>query len=249
MLNIEKPELLNVIEGASALSGSFSARPSSALVFKLSGESVYRFQNASVRLGRGEVLYIPQGTRYSYGKTGSGESRYVLINFTAQSAPPTPEKYRPDGSWDFDRFCAELSRLNLLVTPQQKYRALALFYQALDAICETQKNIASAGGRVIAPAVAYLQSNLYSPELRIGMLHSLCGVSDTYFRKLFAARFGVGPKQYVMELRLRRARDILAHGEYSTVTQVAKQVGFEDPLYFSKQFRAAYGVAPTAIRR
>lgn len=249
MLDIEKPELLNVIEGASALSGSFTARPSSALIFKLSGESVYRFDNFSIRLGRGEVLYIPQGTRYSYGKTETGESRYVLINFTARSAPGSPEKYRPGGNWDFDRFCADLSRQSLLDTPQERYRALSLFYQALDAICETEKNAASQESRVIAPAVAYLQKNLYQPELRIGMLHTLCGVSDTYFRKLFTAGFGIGPKQYVLELRLRRARDILAHGEYSTVAQVAKQVGFDDPLYFSKQFRKIYGCAPTAIRR
>ena len=99
------------------------------------------------------------------------------------------------------------------------------------------------------PAVDYLQDHIYDAALRIGELHTFCGVSDTYFRKLFIAHFGEGPKQYVLQLRLRRARDILAQGEYSTVTQVAKQVGFDDPLYFSKQFRAAYGCAPTAIRR
>lgn len=249
MLDIEKPELLNVIEGPSALSGSFTMRPSAALVFKRSGETVYRFGDRSLRLVKGEVLYIPQGASYSYGKTSGGESHYVLINFTAEAAPKEPKKYRTDDSWEFDRFCLELSRLSLLDTPLERYRALALFYQALEVICESQKNAAAGGGRIIAPAVAYLQENLYRPELRIGQLHTFCGVSDTYFRKLFIARFGVGPKQYVQQLRLRRARDILSQGEYSSISQVARQVGFEDPLYFSKQFRRTYGIVPTAVRR
>jgi len=249
MLNIEKPELLNVIEGPSALSGSFTVRPSAALVFKLSGESVYYFPHRSLSLGKGEVLYIPQGASYSYGKTSSGESRYALINFTAASAPKEPEKYRPDDAWEFDRFCLELTRLSLLDTPSEQYRAMALFYQALGAICESLRNAASGSGRIIAPAVKYLQENLYRPELRIGQLHTLCGVSDTYFRKLFIGRFGVGPKQYVQQLRLRRARDILSQGEYGSISQVAAQVGFDDPLYFSKQFHKTYGIAPTAVRR
>ena len=251
MLNIEKPKLLNVIEGDSAISGSFGARPSCALIFKLSGESVYRFDDFSLRLGRGEVLYIPGASRYSYGKTSTDDSRYVLINFLAETAPEKPAKYRLESVLDFDEFCQKLCRQSLLDTPQEQYRTLTLFYRALDAVCEAEKSVAADDGtlRLIAPAVNYLQDHIYDAGLRVGELHRLCGVSDTYFRKLFIGQFGVSPKQYVLQLRLRRARDILSHGEYSTVSQVAKQTGFEDPLYFSKQFRAAYGCAPSAIRR
>lgn len=251
MLNIEKPKLLNVIEGDSAISGSFSARPSCALIFKLSGESVYRFDDFSLRLGRGEVLYIPQASRYSYGKTSANDSRYVLINFTAESAPSRAEKYRLESVMDFDEFCQKLCRQSLLDIPQEQYRTLALFYKALDAICEAEKSVAGDDGtlRLIAPAVNYLQNHIYDAGLRVGKLHTLCGISDTYFRKMFITQLGVSPKQYILQLRLRRARDILFQGEYSTVSQVAKQVGFDDPLYFSKLFRTAYGCAPSTIRR
>ena len=249
MLNIEKPKLLNVIEGQSAISGSFTARPTAALIFKLSGESVYRFKDFSLRLSRGEVLYIPKGSRYSYGKTSATDSRYVLINFLAENAPEKPEKCRLESVMDFDAFCQALCRQSLLDTPQEQYRTMALFYRALDGICEAEKHIDDGAMRLITPAVTCLQEHIYDPELRVGALHSLCGVSDTYFRKLFIGQFGVSPKQYVLQLRLRRAKDILNHGEYSSVSQVAKQVGFDDPLYFSKQFRKAYGCAPTAIRR
>lgn len=251
MLYIEKPKLLNVIEGPSALNGSFTARPTATLIFKLSGESVYRFPDFSLRLSRGEALYIPKGMRYSYGKISHEDSRYVLINFLADAAPQKPGKYRLDGVLDFEEFCQKLCRQSLLDTPQEQYRTLALFYRALDGICEAEKSATDddTALRRIGPAVAYLQEHIYDTGLRIAHLHSLCGMSDTYFRKLFIAHYSVSPKQYVLQLRLRRARDILAQGEYSTVSQVAKQVGFEDPLYFSKQFRAAYGCAPTAIRR
>ena len=251
MLHIEKPELLNVIAGPSALAGSFQSRPSHALVFKLSGESIYRFSNEAIRLNRGEMLFIPMGSSYSYRKASSEESHYVLINFYAAAAPNQPRKYRVEGVLDFEYFCERLCCLSMLDTPQQQYKALALFYQALDAVCEVEKKAYHSGKAtaLLDPAVEYLQENLYGTDLRVGMLHTLCGISDTYFRKLFIARFGAGPKQYVLDLRLRRAKDILDQGEYNSIAQVAKLAGFEDPLYFSKQFRKAYGCTPSSVKR
>lgn len=247
MLNIEKPELLNIIEGPSALHGSFACRPSHALVFKLSGESVYNFESKNLRLRRGEVLFVPRGASYSYGKTSPGESRYILINFHAQVQQATAQGYSIEAFLDFDHFCHRLHRVSLLETAADRYRALSLFYQALECVCEAEKPTYSntEAARKLEPAVEQLRERLYDPALRIGQLHTLCGVSDTYFRKLFIARFGVSPKRYVLLRRLRRAKALLDHGEYNSIAQVAALSGFDDPLYFSKIFRQTYGHPPS----
>ncbi len=86
MLHIEKPELLNVIEGPASVHGSFTCRPSHVLVFKRSGESVYRFADRSYTLSAGQAMFIPQGSNYTFGKTSEGENRYILINFHGQVA-------------------------------------------------------------------------------------------------------------------------------------------------------------------
>ena len=74
MLYIEKPKLLNVIEGPSALNGSFTARPTAALIFKLSGESVYRFDDFSLRLSRGEALHY---RKFDCHTMTLGEETYI----------------------------------------------------------------------------------------------------------------------------------------------------------------------------
>lgn len=250
MLHIEKPELLNIIEGPAALHGSFDSRPSHCFVFKLSGESVYQFPEGPVSLSRGEMLYIPQGLRYSFHKTCAGESRYLLINFSGEVSPLQPKKLRLDAHLDFDHFCRRLYRVSLPDSPANRYNAYSLFYQVLALLCEAEKPsyLAPGTAQLLQPAVEQLQQSLYDPGLKIGQLHRLCGISDTYFRRLFIARFGTSPKQYVLQQRLRKARAMLQHGEYNSIGQVAVLCGFDDPLYFSRQYRKAYGHSPSESR-
>lgn len=250
MLDIEKPELLNILEGPASLHGSFTCRPSHALVFKLSGESIYHFANKTLLLHQGQMLFVPRSEVYSFGKVSAGESRYILINFRGQVANAQPQIYDLAAFMDFDHFCNRLRRVSLLETTADRYRALSLFYQALECVCEAEKltYLHTAAAQKLEPAVEVLREKLYDPALKIGQLHTSCGVSDTYFRKLFIARFGVNPKRYVLMQRLRRAKALLDHGEYNSIAQVAALSGFDDPLHFSKLFRQTYGCPPSANR-
>ena len=66
-----------------------------------------------------------------------------------------------------------------------------------------------------------------------------------YLKKLFKKEMGMTPRQYLTGLRLESAANLLAvSGCYSNISQVARQSGFSDPLYFSKLFKQRYGVSP-----
>lgn len=250
MLDIEKLELINILEGPASVHGSFTCRPSHVLVFKRSGQSVYRFPGKSYTLSAGEAMFIPQGANYTFSKTSAEESRYILINFHGQVSDPRPRLFQFSGHLDFDRFCYHLHKAGIGDTIGDRYRAYRLFYQALEVLCEAERwdKLQTHGSRLLEPAIEYLQSCLFDPALKISALHSLCGISDTYFRRLFIARFGISPKQYVLRKRLQQAKAILEHGEYNTITQVAQLSGFDDPLYFSRLFRQTYGYPPSRNR-
>ena len=192
-------------------------------------------------------MFIPQGANYTFGKTSDGESRYILINFRGQVTDPQPAVYRLEQFLDFDYFCAQLQKAGMGDTPGDRYRVCRLFYQALEAVCESERAgyLHTRVSGVLRPAVERLQESLFDPNLKIGMLHEICGVSDTYFRKLFVARFGVSPKQYVLRKRLQQAKALLDHGEYNSIGQVAALCGFDDPLYFSRVFHRMYGHPPS----
>ncbi|HEV8245224.1 MAG TPA: AraC family transcriptional regulator, partial [Polyangiaceae bacterium] len=74
------------------------------------------------------------------------------------------------------------------------------------------------------------------------------GLSPTHFRRLWNTLVGVPPARYLSELRLRQACRMLVESRRSVAT-VADELGFIDPLYFSRKFRAFTGENPTSYRR
>lgn len=68
-------------------------------------------------------------------------------------------------------------------------------------------------------------------------------VSYRWFRRAFAHHTGLSPHQYYLEVRLARARDLLAQTTLST-KEIAARVGFEDAQYFCRLFHKKVGFAP-----
>ena len=71
-----------------------------------------------------------------------------------------------------------------------------------------------------------------------------------YVRKLFKKETGVTPHEYLVNLRMERARAIISGGvtnRYSkySVSQIAEACGFAEPLYFSRVFKKYFGVSPS----
>ena len=70
-----------------------------------------------------------------------------------------------------------------------------------------------------------------------------CALSEAHFRKLFKKIHGVSPIRYVIDLRVDFASHLLQSGLY-TVSEVAEKSGFADPKYFSRVFKARFGLTP-----
>lgn len=68
-------------------------------------------------------------------------------------------------------------------------------------------------------------------------------VSYRWFRRAFAHHTGLSPHQYFLEIRLARARDLLAQTTLTT-KEIAERVGFEDAQYFCRLFRKKIGQTP-----
>ncbi|CAM4382851.1 AraC family transcriptional regulator [Zobellia roscoffensis] len=66
---------------------------------------------------------------------------------------------------------------------------------------------------------------------------------STFFRKLKKLT-GYAPKDYMRNMRLTRAAELLENGQLR-IAEVSYQVGFSDPNYFSKCFRRFYGTSPS----
>ena len=71
----------------------------------------------------------------------------------------------------------------------------------------------------------------------------LTGRSISSFRRDFVDLFGVSPKQWLIDKRLAKARELLTRNG-TTVSQIALEVGYENFSHFVKAFHKKYGTSP-----
>lgn len=87
----------------------------------------------------------------------------------------------------------------------------------------------------------------YQQQLSIEELARQLGYHRAHLFHAFKARTGLSPKQYLMKVRMDKAKQLLT-GVALTVDQIASSVGFNDALYFSRQFRKITGMSPSEYR-
>lgn len=72
----------------------------------------------------------------------------------------------------------------------------------------------------------------------------LSGYSVSHFSTLYAQRFGLSPKADLIDSRIQLAKQMLYYSEYS-ITEIARQCGFQNIYYFSNHFKNVTGMSPS----
>ena len=73
-------------------------------------------------------------------------------------------------------------------------------------------------------------------------------LSEDRFGHLFRKNVGVPPQQYINEMRLQKAKELIQSNEY-TITEIARMVGFQDYNHFGRQFLRFYGCTPREAQK
>lgn len=93
----------------------------------------------------------------------------------------------------------------------------------------------------------YLQHN-YMFDLSLDSVSEILNLSPSYFSVMFKRSFGVGFLDYLTDLRIQAAKELLADPLRSTA-EVASLVGYESASYFTRAFKKKTGQTPTEYRR
>lgn len=156
--------------------------------------------------------------------------------------PPMPAPPREDYSARFDALL-DLSRRD---DPWGKRRAVVELERLL---CELAEHRASpaADPQWLATAKSRLET-LGRAEPDYDALATELGLTPRTFRREFAKRTGLPPHRYLLAARVSHAREMLAQTDLP-IKQIARELGYSDVFYFTRQFRSLAGVPPAVFRK
>lgn len=150
--------------------------------------------------------------------------------------------------------CADILRetlFELSVTNEFEESCLMLsaFYRILAVHMSEVSELLTSSSLTAQKIKSYIDSN-YHMSIEIGMLAKKNGYTRNYLYKLFKNEYGVSPQEYLLTLRIEKAKMLLRDdAEDISVGEVAAAVGFNDQLYFSRSFKKHVGLAPSEYKR
>ncbi|HEY3378472.1 MAG TPA: AraC family transcriptional regulator [Armatimonadota bacterium] len=108
----------------------------------------------------------------------------------------------------------------------------------------SQQHIALTSSRKIVNQAIHQMQQTWETPLSIEELARACGISSRWLRQAFIAEFGMPPKQYFMQLRMRQAASVLQMG-LGSIRELSDQLGFSSPFHFSRAFKLFFGCSPS----
>jgi len=132
------------------------------------------------------------------------------------------------------------------VSLTSRLRRISLLYEALAEYAEHEyRDKKDTVHREAARLRDLIEARAFeSTGLKI--IYSQLEISPAYAETLFRRAFGITPAAYRLQLRLRRAQELLVTTT-TNVSQAAYAVGFVDPLYFTKIFHETFGTTPSRL--
>lgn len=200
-------------------------------------------EGGSLPMKAGETAVIPAG--FSHRHNGEKGFRCVCLLVNQPTlAFQEPACVLPDGSaYLQSAFEAVLYHFH---GQNPRKAALLSAYGNLIACCLGAFQTARRHTRLVESIAQNIALHYADPAYALdGFLRSL-PFSYDYLRKLFQKEMGLTPHQFLNNVRLERAAEALTAGEQAaSMTDVARQCGFREPLYFSRMFKKKYGTAPS----
>ena len=117
---------------------------------------------------------------------------------------------------------------------------------ALRNVLNNSERLPQPTSALVKQIIAYLHQN-YASALNRQHLARSVGVSERYLSEIFKQEIGLSPWEVLNRFRIQRARELLKTTDAS-ITDIAAQVGFDDPSYFGRVFNQQMGVSPKKYR-
>lgn len=205
----------------------------------------------------GEVIFVAPGRwhRYRPSATTGWTEQWVELGgevparLTAKGV--LPEECRVMRPVKFGELVEAMAALHRAINEPgaggQSAELAALALRVLGLLTEKAPEAGTRLERAVRKAERLLAERLGEPPTMPALAREL-GVNYASFRREFARRTGMAPRQYVMRLRLERAQRMIGTTPF-TLEAIAEQLGFSSAFHLSAAFKKRFGAPPAVWRR
>ena len=185
------------------------------------------------------AVILPEGQ--SFTSRGIVSGNFIAINFcTLAPLTDTIMVFKVRDNEFIVQRCNEMKQI--FTTSGNRAKIFSLMYEIFSELHPKQEN------SMLLPAIDYIHEHYFENQITNACLARRCNISEVYFRKLFTAQFGVSPQKFILSLRLRRAKQLLAEGN-DKVSWIAEHCGFDSTAHFCRIFKAKVGSSAGEYRK
>ena len=213
------------------------SRPHFGLSFCLSGQITYTMNKKTYISNQNNAILLPQGG--SYCLFGDREGQFPVINFLCNGLDCKEIVVLPldDPQGCIQRFKA---LQQLFLRDESRLKIYSAFYDLLDHLAISEKQIPD----LLRFVIKYIDDHVKDPTLSNVSIAKCIAISEVYLRKLFHTNFHTTPRQYILDIRIQKAKQMLIETPL-TVTKIAEECGFSGVYHFCRSFKMRVGKTPT----
>jgi AraC-like DNA-binding protein len=230
-------------------------------IFISSGKGCLIYEDESLPLERGILIYLKRGVNFQI-RPGRGEAlSYTCIGFRFRRIAksrwgelavcedslvnPCFVTYAARNTIKLEELLPSIAVAGFALRPDPRMnlfvqRFLLWLWEDMRYPIENPSLYAR-----MEKVIAFIHEH-YAEAVSLERLSSLCGVGKEYFSRSFKKYTGSSPIQFVMNIRMKKAAELLLKAY--KVRDVARLVGILDEMHFSKIFKKATGLSPRAYK-
>jgi len=213
-----------------------STRRCYGLSFCMSGKITYTHNGRKFVSDNTNAIILPKGQ--SYTLQGNEKGVFPVINFDCQDKLcdtflliPLPES---------DSLIKKFNQmLSLSLIDGNQLKIMSIFYDILHKLASF-----SNANEIITPAIRFIEKNYHNPNLKNQYIARECNISEVYLRKLFSKHFRTSPKQFILDVRIQKSKQLLTE-DMLKINAIADECGFSNAYHFCRLFKEKVGLTPS----
>lgn len=220
-----------------------------------SGRGTYSAAGQVEHVGPGMLFLVVPDTVHSYWPDPDEPWRYSWFGFTGQTAGRLAKQAGFTGAAPVRRPDPEI-RLEPLFRDLPAYRdepakellLTGLLYRIFGmlAVPDDAPVLQPDIGLHVRRAVSFINAR-YADPIKLADIAAHVGLDAKYVCRLFRQHLSMSPYRYLTDVRMRKACRLL-RSHLLGIAEIARSVGYSDPLLFSRMFKRTIGLSPSAYR-